>query len=115
MSVINTNETARTWQASKRELGVHLYLSGVEGDMAELVGTRVAGFPLHLSIVPVTDWIDPRGIVRRGRRGDPGRSGHAGVGEAVSEACAGDRNAARRRRLRSATGFGAGAGPVGRA
>src|SRR4051794_27301767 len=59
MSVINPNETARTWQATKRELGVDLYLSTVEGDSAELAGAQVSGFPLHLSIVPVTDWIDP--------------------------------------------------------
>src|SRR3569623_1011136 len=59
MSLINPNETARTWQATKRELGVHLYLSGIEGDLAELAGARVSGFPLHLSVAPVTDWIDP--------------------------------------------------------
>lgn len=62
MSVINPNETARTWQATKRELGVDLYLSSVEGDSAELAGATVAGFPLHLSIVPVTDWIDPEDL-----------------------------------------------------
>jgi pilus assembly protein CpaE len=59
VSVINPNETAKNWHANKRELAVQLYLSGVEGDSAELVGTRVAGFPLSLNIVPVTDWIDP--------------------------------------------------------
>ena len=40
-------------------MAVQLYLSGVEGDAAALVGARVAGFPLSLNIVPVTDWIDP--------------------------------------------------------
>lgn len=59
MSVINPNETAKNWQASKHEQAVQLYLSGVEGDSADLVGTRVAGFPLSLNVVPVTDWIDP--------------------------------------------------------
>lgn len=59
MSVINPNEAARTWQAQKRELGVHLYLSGVDGDMNSLVSARIAGLPLNLSVVPVTDWIDP--------------------------------------------------------
>ena len=59
MSVINPNETNRSWHANKRELGVHLYLSGVEGDSGALVGAHVAGFPLHLSVSPVTDWIDP--------------------------------------------------------
>ena len=59
MSVINPNETAKSWKAHKREATVGLYLSGAEGDAAALVGTRVAGFPLSLNLVPVTDWIDP--------------------------------------------------------
>lgn len=41
------------------EAGVHLYLSGVEGDASALIGARAGGMPLQLSIVPVTDWIDP--------------------------------------------------------
>ena len=59
MSVINPNETNRTWQTAKREAAVQLYLSGVEGDSAGLVDARVAGFPLSLNVIPVTDWIDP--------------------------------------------------------
>ena len=59
MSVINPNETAKAWQASKREPGVQLYLSGVEGDAGALVGARVGGFPLSLNVLPVTDHIDP--------------------------------------------------------
>src|SRR5262245_13600116 len=59
MSVINPNETAGSWRAHKRENSVQLYLSGAEGDAAELISARVAGFPVSLSIVPVTDWIDP--------------------------------------------------------
>jgi len=59
MSVINPNEAQRSWQTSKREAAVQLYLSGVEGDSAELVAARVAGFPLSLNVIPVTDWIDP--------------------------------------------------------
>jgi pilus assembly protein CpaE len=59
MSVISPNETAKSWQATKREPGVQLYLSGVEGDAAALVGERIAGFPLSLSVMTVTDWIDP--------------------------------------------------------
>lgn len=62
MSAINPNETAKTWQASKRELGIDLYLSGLEGDSADLLGAQVASFPLHLSISPVTDWIDPQDL-----------------------------------------------------
>ena len=62
MSVLNPNETTRSWQTAKRETAVQLYLSGVEGDSAELVGARVAGFPLSLNVLPVTDWIDPQEI-----------------------------------------------------
>ena len=62
MSVINPNETTRSWQTAKREAAVQLYLSGVEGDSAELVNARVTGFPLSLNIIPVTDWIDPEEI-----------------------------------------------------
>jgi pilus assembly protein CpaE len=62
VSVINPNETSRSWQTAKRESSVQLYLSGVEGDSAELVGARVAGFPISLNIMPVTDWIDPEEI-----------------------------------------------------
>lgn len=59
MSVINPNETAKSWRANKREPVVQLYLSGVGGDSAELVTARVAGCPISLNISPVTDWIDP--------------------------------------------------------
>lgn len=62
MSVINPNETNRSWQAAKPEAQVQLYLSGVEGDSADLVNARVAGFPLSLNVIPVTDWIDPEEI-----------------------------------------------------
>ncbi|HKX92477.1 MAG TPA: pilus assembly protein CpaE [Sphingomicrobium sp.] len=59
MSVINPNETAKSWHTAKREAAVQLYLSGVEGDSAELIAARVGGFPLSLNVIPVTDWIDP--------------------------------------------------------
>ena len=59
MSVINPNETAGSWRAHKRENSVQLYLSGAGGDAAELINARAAGFPVGLSIVPTTDWIDP--------------------------------------------------------
>jgi pilus assembly protein CpaE len=62
MSVINPNETAKSWKASKKEQAVQLYVSGVEGDAGALAGARVCNFPLSLSIVPVTDWIDPEEI-----------------------------------------------------
>ena len=59
MSVISPNETSRSWRSSKRETGVQLYLSGIDGDSAALAGARVAGFPLAVNIVPVSDWIEP--------------------------------------------------------
>ena len=62
MSVISPNETAKSWKTSKREPGVQLYLSGVEGDAGALVGARVAGYPLSLTVMPVTEWIDPEDL-----------------------------------------------------
>jgi pilus assembly protein CpaE len=59
VSVINPNETAKSWRAHRRQASVHLYLSGAAGDAAALVGTRVAGFPLTLNLVGDTDWINP--------------------------------------------------------
>ena len=58
MSVISPNETAGSWRAHKREAAVHLYLNGAQGDAAELVSARVAGFPLSLNLVSLTDPID---------------------------------------------------------
>ena len=58
MTVLNPNETARSWKAAKREPVVQLCLSGVEGDAAQLVDARVAGFPLSLTVVASGDWID---------------------------------------------------------
>ena len=59
MSVINPNEAARSWRTHRRESSVHLYLSGADGDAAELVGARVAGFALCLTLLSETDFIDP--------------------------------------------------------
>lgn len=58
MSVINPNETAKSWRTHRREAVVHLYLSGADGDAAELVNARVAGFPVSLNIVPLADFLD---------------------------------------------------------
>ena len=66
MSVLNPNETTKSWKASKREQGVQLYLSGVEGDAADIVTARVAGFPLNLVILPATDSIDPADLAGAG-------------------------------------------------
>lgn len=59
MSVMSPPEAQQGFQLQGIVAGVHLYLSGVEGDVSSLVGARVAGLPLQLSIVPVTEWIDP--------------------------------------------------------
>lgn len=59
MSVMTPNETAHNWKADKREGAVYLYLSGAEGDAAELATARVAGFPVSLSVLPTSDWINP--------------------------------------------------------
>ena len=62
MSAITPNETARSWKATPREQSVHLFVGGVEGDAGALVGARVAGFPLALTIVPSGDAIDPHAL-----------------------------------------------------
>lgn len=62
MSVITSNEPAQDWKASKREATVNLYLSGTEGDVAELATKRVTGHPVSLNILPMTDWINPEEI-----------------------------------------------------
>jgi pilus assembly protein CpaE len=62
MSVINPNETGKSWRTHRREAAVQLYLSGAHGDAAELVGARIAGFPLALSLMAETDWIDPEDL-----------------------------------------------------
>jgi len=59
VSVITPNETALNWKANKPEQGVYLYLSGAEGDAAELATTRIAGLPVNLNILPTSDWINP--------------------------------------------------------
>ena len=62
LSVINPNETAKSWRAHRRQAAVHLYLSGAAGDAAALVGARVAGFSLSLNLVGDKDWIDPEEV-----------------------------------------------------
>lgn len=62
MSVINPNETAKSWKAHQRQANVALYLTGAEGDTGALASTRVAGFPLSLNLVGDADWINPEEI-----------------------------------------------------
>ena len=59
MTAYSESQTRSGWRPQKREVPVRLYLTGVEGDTADLVGVRAAGLPLELNLVPVTDWIDP--------------------------------------------------------
>lgn len=59
MTAYSDNQTQSGWRPQKREVPVRLYLTGVEGDTADLVGVRAADLPLELNLVPVTDWIDP--------------------------------------------------------
>jgi len=77
VSVLNPNETTRSWQTAKREAAVQLYLSGVEGDSAELVGAW------GLSVT----WNDghstgiyPFESLRRWREGDGGFGPDSGLG-----------------------------------
>jgi len=62
MSVINPNETGKSWRTHRREATVQLYLSGAHGDAAALVGTKIAGFPLALSLLAESDRIDPEDL-----------------------------------------------------
>jgi pilus assembly protein CpaE len=62
MSVINPNETGKSWRTHRRDATVQLYLTGAHGDAAELVGARIAGFPLALSLLAESDWIDPEDL-----------------------------------------------------
>lgn len=59
MSVINPHEAQKEWRANKRESAVQLYLSSMDGVAPDIVGGRASGFPVELSVVPVTDWIFP--------------------------------------------------------
>jgi pilus assembly protein CpaE len=61
---MNQQETTRAWRLQGREAEVHLYLSAVDGDPGSLLGARVHGLPLTLSIVPVSDWIDASDLGR---------------------------------------------------
>lgn len=64
MSVLNPNEAGNSWRTHRREAVVQLYLSGAHGDAAALVGARIAGFPLALSLLAETDRIDPEDLAQ---------------------------------------------------
>lgn len=50
--------TGTSFRPQGPEASLHLYLSGVEGEAGELLGKKVCGLPLSLSICPVSEWID---------------------------------------------------------
>src|SRR5206468_2192455 len=56
------NETSRNWHPSTAEPVAQLFLSTDGDHVAQLAGVKVAGFPLCLNPVAVTDWIDPESL-----------------------------------------------------
>src|SRR5881394_3023359 len=58
MSVHNPDRPGAQWMANTGPAPVRLLLAGAEGQANELVGARVAGFPLELVIVDTTEPID---------------------------------------------------------
>ena len=60
MTAYSSTQPAATWRTVRREAAVNLYLSGAQGDAGALIGARVAGFPVELYVIPVSDWIDPQ-------------------------------------------------------
>jgi pilus assembly protein CpaE len=59
MSAFTPGEGTKMWKPQQRQAGVQLYLTGANGDSGALAGARACSLPLELSLVPVTDWIDP--------------------------------------------------------
>ena len=115
VSVINPNETARNWQASKRESAVQLYLSGVEGDSADARRHPRRGFPAQPQHRPGHRLDRPGGIVRRGRGDRPGRCRRRRRRSSASRSSPRRSHAADRGGLRTAAGAGPLAGPRRRA
>lgn len=52
------NQMTNNFRPTVREAPVKLFLSGADGDTADLIGTQVCGWPLELNVLPVTEWID---------------------------------------------------------
>ena len=59
MSIHSPDSTSAQWQADTGPAPVRLLLAGVDGEASELVGARVAGFPLELVIVDPSEAVDP--------------------------------------------------------
>jgi pilus assembly protein CpaE len=62
MSVINPNETAASWKTSRRERAIELFIDSLEAGVGDLVGTKAAGFPVNVNVIPANEWIDPAGL-----------------------------------------------------
>src|SRR6187551_2574182 len=60
MSVINPNESSRSWHQHSRSPAVELFLSESEGSASALIGQRVAGFPLAVQPCDPDSKIDPK-------------------------------------------------------
>ena len=74
MSVINPNESSRSWHQHSRVPSVQLYLAEGNGSAGALVGQRAAGFPLTVQPCAPDAKIDPSGL--------------AGLGAAIVEVAA---------------------------
>jgi pilus assembly protein CpaE len=59
MSVINPNESTRTWRHYSRIPGVQLFVSDADGRAGALVGEHAAGFPLSVHPCDPDAQIDP--------------------------------------------------------
>lgn len=62
MSVINPNESSRSWHQHSRAPSVQLYLADGDGSAGALVGQRAAGFPLTVQPCEPDSKIDPAGL-----------------------------------------------------
>ena len=58
MSVIKPGEARQAWRPQGAEPAVYLYLDADGDAVAQLAGTRVAGYELALIPVTASDWID---------------------------------------------------------
>src|SRR5262245_52239324 len=59
MSVHNPDRSNAQWMADTGPAPVRLLLAGVEGEVNQLVGARVAGFPIELVIIDTEASIEP--------------------------------------------------------
>ena len=58
MSDASSSPKHNGWTHESRSGAVYLYLSRADEGAGDLIGARVAGWPIELHLVAVTDWID---------------------------------------------------------